>query len=154
MNAVDTINHLREEVTEIEGDITEMQSDIDANTSEIESHATQLQVEAEGLTQAHYELSAFEQIAQGKDEAVLPTLKAQTIDADELISYGAPRVLISDVGGAPSAANIPTNWDESTMDVWAGYPRFIGQQYIDKTNKKLYVALALTGSVNDWVVMN
>lgn len=114
----------------------------------------QTHVIAEALASLRYEINSFEQVAKGKDEAVLPTLKAQTIDADEWTSYGAPRVLVSDAGGAPSAANIPTNWDESTMDVWDGYPRFIGQQYIDKTNKKLYVALALTGSVNDWVVMN
>lgn len=114
----------------------------------------QAHVIAEALTSLRYEINSFEQIAQGKDEAILPTLKAQTIDADEWISYGAPRVLVSDADGAPSAANIPTNWDERTMDVWDGYPRFIGQQYIDKTNKKLYVALALTGSVNDWVLMN
>jgi len=63
--------------------------------------------------------------------------------------------LESDTAGAPSASNIPTNWNEETMGVWNGCPRFTGQEYIDKASKKLYRCLCTpTNSTADWTVMN
>ena len=47
-----------------------------------------------------------------------------------MIVYGA---------GAPSAPNVPA---------------FIGQKYLDTTNKKEYTAFGVTNSVSDWVLMN
>ena len=47
-----------------------------------------------------------------------------------MIVYGA---------GAPSAPNVPA---------------FIGQKYLDTTNKKEYTAFSVTDSVSDWVLMN
>jgi len=47
-----------------------------------------------------------------------------------MIIYGA---------GAPSAPNVPA---------------FIGQKYLDTTNKKEYTAFSVTNSVSDWVLMN
>ena len=47
-----------------------------------------------------------------------------------MIVYGA---------GAPSAPNVPA---------------FIGQKYLDTTNKKEYTAFSVTNSVSDWVLMN
>ena len=41
--------------------------------------------------------------------------------------------------GAPSAPNVPA---------------FIGQKYLDTTNKKEYTAFSVTNSVSDWVLMN
>lgn len=35
----------------------------------------------------------------------------------------------------------------------AGVPNFIGQEYIDKTNKKIYKAIG-TASVDDWILLN
>lgn len=63
--------------------------------------------------------------------------------------------LESSVAGAPSAANIPTNWNEEAMGVWNGCPRFTGQEYIDKASKKLYRCLCVpTNSTDNWTVMN
>lgn len=63
--------------------------------------------------------------------------------------------LESSTAGAPSASNIPTNWNEETMGVWNGCPRFKGQEYIDKASKKLYRCLCTpTNSTADWTVMN
>ena len=47
-----------------------------------------------------------------------------------MIVYGA---------GAPSAPNVPA---------------FIGQKYLDVTNKKEYTAFSVTNSVSDWVLIN
>jgi len=47
-----------------------------------------------------------------------------------MIVYGA---------GAPSAPNVPA---------------FIGQKYLDTTNKKEYTAFSVTNSVSDWVLIN
>ena len=47
-----------------------------------------------------------------------------------MIVYGA---------GAPSAPNVPA---------------FIGQKYLDTTNKKEYIAFSVTNSVSDWVLIN
>lgn len=47
-----------------------------------------------------------------------------------MIVYGA---------GAPSAPNVPA---------------FIGQKYLDTTNKKEYTAFSVTNSVSDWVLLN
>jgi len=47
-----------------------------------------------------------------------------------MIIYGA---------GAPAAPNVPA---------------FVGQKYLDTTNKKEYTAFSVTNSVSDWVLMN
>jgi hypothetical protein len=70
------------------------------------------------------------------------------------MTMGVPDVLVSSMAGAPSAANIPDNWDEETMTVWNGCPRKIGQQYVDKASGKVYYAIKVTGSTADWVALN
>lgn len=63
--------------------------------------------------------------------------------------------LESTTAGAPSAANVPDNWNEETMGVWNGCPRFTGHEYIDKASKKLYRCLCEpTNSTSDWTAMN
>lgn len=134
--------------------ISEMRSDIDANASEIELINEEFPVIAEALLYLYSENKALRELLTGKDNAVLPVIKAQTIECDDILTLGVPNVLYSSVAGAPSAANIPDNWDEATMDVWFGCPRKIGQQYVDKVSKKVYFAVAVTGSTSDWVVLN
>jgi hypothetical protein len=85
---------------------------------------------------------------------VLPFIKVQTIECVDTMTMGAPDRLESLTAGAPSAANVPTNWDEKTMGVWDACPRKVGQQYVDKASKKVYYAVAVTGSTSDWVVLN
>ena len=63
--------------------------------------------------------------------------------------------LMSTTAGAPSAANVPNNWNEETMGVWNGAPRFTGHEYIDMASKKNYRCLCKpTNSTNDWSVLN
>jgi hypothetical protein len=113
-----------------------------------------LSVVAEALLYLYNENKALRELLAGKDNAVLPVVKAQSVECDDILTLGVPNVLYSSVEGAPSAANVPDNWDEETMTVWNGCPRKIGQQYVDKVNKKVYYAVAVTGSTNDWVALN
>lgn len=113
-----------------------------------------LSVVAEALLYLYNENKALRELLAGKDNAVLPVVKAQSVECDDILTLGVPNVLESGAAGAPSAANVPDNWDEETMTVWDGCPRKIGQQYVDKVNKKVYYAVAVTGSTNDWVALN
>ena len=113
-----------------------------------------LSVVAEALLYLYNENKALRELLAGKDNAVLPVVKAQSVECDDILTMGIPNVLYSSVEGAPSAANVPDNWNEETMTVWNGCPRKIGQQYVDKVSKKVYYAVAVTGSTNDWVVLN
>lgn len=81
-------------------------------------------------------------------------VKAESVDVLEYKIAGMPRILYSSTAGAPSASNVPDNWDEDTMNGWSGVPRFIGQLYLDKPGKKVYFAAAVTNSTSDWVVLN
>ena len=79
---------------------------------------------------------------------------AKDIHAEDIYQYEVPAVLECSTAGAPAAARIPDNWDLDTMGVWSGVPRFIGQEYVDKVSKKVYKAVTLTNSTNDWVILN
>lgn len=113
-----------------------------------------LSVVAEALLYLYNENKALRELLAGKDKAVLPYIKAQTIECVDKMTMGVPDVLVSSVEGAPSAANVPDNWNEETMTVWNGCPRKIGQQYVDKVSGKVYYAIKVTGSTGDWVVLN
>lgn len=80
--------------------------------------------------------------------------KAASIDALEYKIGGIPRILYSETAGAPSASNVPINWEESTMQTWAGIPMYVGQIYVDKSSKKVYFAAVVTSNTSDWVVLN
>ena len=113
-----------------------------------------LSVVAEALLYLYNENKALRELLAGKNNAMLPAIKAQSVECDDILTMGMPNVLYSSVEGAPSAANVPDNWNEETMTVWNGCPRKIGQQYVDKASKKVYYAVAVTGSTSDWVVLN
>lgn len=113
-----------------------------------------LSVVAEALLYLYNENKALRELLAGKDNAVLPVVKAQSVECDDILTLGVPNVLVSGVAGAPSAANVPDNWNEETMTVWDGCPRKVGQQYVDKASKKVYYAVAVTGSTSDWVALN
>lgn len=118
------------------------------------SAEVQFHVIAEALIHLYNENKTLRELLAGKDNAVLPVVKAQSVECDDILTLGVPNVLYSSVEGAPSAANVPDNWNEETMTVWNGCPRKIGQQYVDKASKKVYYAVAVTGSTSDWVVLN
>ncbi len=125
--------------------VRQMLSNIDNKT---------IPVIAEAMLYLYNENKALREMLTGKDVAVLPAVKTQAVNCERVTKFGTPDVLESSVEGAPSAENTPDNWEEKTMGVWNGCPRFIGQQYIDKVAKKVYVAVALTNSTNDWVALN
>ena len=125
--------------------VRQMLSNIDNKT---------IPVIAEAMLYLYNENKALREMLTGKDVAVLPYIKAQNVECDDILTLGVPNVLYSSVAGAPSATNIPDNWDEDTMDVWFGCPRKIGQQYVDRVSKNVYYAVAVTGSTSDWVVLN
>lgn len=109
---------------------------------------------AEALLYLYNENKALCELLAGKDNAVLPVVKAQSVECDDILTLGVPNVLYSSVEGAPSADNVPDNWNEETMTVWNGCPRKIGQQYVDKVNGKVYYAIKVTGSTSDWAALN
>lgn len=113
-----------------------------------------LGVIAEALVYLYNENKALRQLIAGSDNATLPAVKTQTLEYEKAMSFGAAAILISTTEGAPSAAVVPDNWDEETMNVWNGCPRFVGQRYIDQVSKKVYEAVTLTGSTSDWVPLN
>ncbi|MCR5333375.1 MAG: hypothetical protein K6E45_00435 [Bacteroidaceae bacterium] len=125
--------------------VRQMLSNIDNKT---------IPVIAEAMLYLYSENKALRELLAGKDNAVLPYIKAQSVECDDLLTLGVPNVLYSSVAGAPSAANVPDNWNEETMTVWNGCPRKIGQQYVDKESKKVYYAVAVTGSTSDWALLN
>ena len=88
------------------------------------------------------------------DAANLLKLSVGSVDTGELYRYGVPAVLYCDTAGAPAAARIPANWDEKTMGVWTGVPRFLGQVYLDRASKKVYMSSVMNYNTNDWVVLN
>ena len=51
--------------------------------------------------------------------------------------------------GAPAEAIIPINWDFAAYGDWKGIPQFIGQEYVDITNKVCYKACGID-AVSDW----
>lgn len=51
--------------------------------------------------------------------------------------------------GAPAEAILPINWDFATYGDWKGIPQFIGQEYVDTTNKVCYKACGVD-AVSDW----
>lgn len=113
-----------------------------------------LGVIAEALVYLYNENKALRQLITGSDNATLPTVKTQTLEYEQAMSFGAAAILISTTEGAPSVAVVPDNWNEETMNVWNGCPRFVGQRYIDQVSKKVYEAVTLTGSTSDWVPLN
>ena len=125
--------------------VRQMLSNIDNKT---------IPVIAEALLYLYNENKALRDMLAGKDNAVLPMVKAQSVECDDLFTLGVPNVLYSSVEGAPSAANVPDNWNEETMTVWNGCPRKVGQQYVDKASGKVYYAIKVTGSTADWVALN
>jgi len=125
--------------------VRQMLSNIDNKT---------IPVVAEAMLYLYNENKALRELLTGKDNAVLPYIKVQTIECVDKMTMGVPDILESKNAGAPSAANIPDNWDEATMTVWNGCPRKIGQQYVDKASGKVYYAIKVTGSTSDWAPLN
>lgn len=79
---------------------------------------------------------------------------AKKVYAEDIFVFNTPMILESLEAGAPAAARVPKNWNQDTMGVWSGVPKKVGQVYIDRSSKKVYVATNLSNSTNDWSLMN
>lgn len=80
----------------------------------------------------------------------LANVRIKSLSVDEPIKVcDVPMVLIG--SGAPSAANVPMNWDKAKMGEWFGIPNFIGQMYVNisASSNALYVAVNDT-AVSGW----
>lgn len=51
--------------------------------------------------------------------------------------------------GAPSSSLVPKDWNVEKYGAWTGIPLYVGQEYIDTTNKIAYKAVGNT-AVTDW----
>ena len=98
----------------------------------------------EAVTQLALRISALEAKADKMGSA-----QADKIDAFEYRSYLYPVLLRG--AGAPAAAVIPDNLPDGLP--WDGIPVFIGQMYMDTTNRKLYLAFG-NSAVSDWAALN
>lgn len=136
-------------------EIRELFSNLDSDVIQtLNDNASTIPVVAEAITYIHSEICALTKLLKGDDATILAAIKSKVMHCDDIMMAGAPLRLISDVAGAPSAAVVPVNWDSRTMGGWQGYPRFVGQKYYDQPSKKIYEAVTITGSVNDWVPIN
>ena len=81
-------------------------------------------------------------------------LKARTVDTEDELVCGVPRVLYSSIAGAPSAAVMPDNWDEDKYGAWTGVPRDRRQEYVDGAGKWYKPTYRLTNSTEDWIAIN
>ena len=88
------------------------------------------------------------------DAVNLLRFTAKRVNAAEYYISNTPRILRCKAAGAPAAARVPDNWDDKTMGTWTGAPRSMDQIYVDQTSKKIYVPWQISGSTNDWVVLN
>ena len=107
---------------------------------------------AEAITYLDARLSSVEDALRDPQQCI--DLNVMKLDAAQMFRYGVPAVLESSVAGAPSAANVPSNWDADTMGIWAGCPLFVGQVYSDKANGKIYMACKVSNSTGDWKLLN
>ncbi len=85
-----------------------------------------------------------------KYDHALANTRIKSLSVDEPIKVcDAPMVLVG--SGAPSATNVPRNWDKETMGEWFGIPNFIGQMYVNisASSNALYVAVNDT-AVSGW----
>lgn len=136
-------------------DISDLKEDVATLIAQLSNLDNELlPVIAESLVYLYNKNKALREMLTGKDNAILPYIKAQTVECEDMRTMGVPHVLTSAVAGAPSAANVPGNWDEATMGVWDGCPRKVGQQYADQASRKVYYAPVVTGSTSDWVALN
>lgn len=76
-------------------------------------------------------------------------VQAGIVDATEFRVNGYPCVLSA--AGAPAEALRPAGIPADLP--WDGVPAFVGQEYLDTTNKKFYKAFGVS-SVSDWVLQN
>ena len=72
----------------------------------------------------------------------------------QLDNLGETRAVCINSEDMPKVQNYPMIIYGSGAPVAPNVPAFVGQKYLDTTNKKEYTAFSVTNSVSDWVLMN
>lgn len=72
----------------------------------------------------------------------------------QLDNLGETRAVCINSEDMPKVQNYPMIIYGSGAPAAPNVPAFIGQKYLDTTNKKEYTAFGVTNSVSDWVLMN
>ena len=83
------------------------------------------------------------------------------LDITGLMFLGQPDVLESSVAGAPSAANVPDNWDAAKNGTWQAIGVRIGQLYVVKRDKAtnptvkgaVYMCVGQNYTTADWLLL-
>ena len=117
-------------------------------------------VESEAFAVMRAEIDGIKSLLQNIGIGRLD-VKLGNIDITSLMVLGAPDALESSVAGAPSAANVPNNWDTATMGVWTGIGRRVGQLYIVKRSSAsnpsvkgaVYMCVGMNNSASDWLLL-
>ena len=81
-------------------------------------------------------------------QADIDGLKAQ------LANLGETRAICINSEEVPQVQNVPMIVYGSGAPATPNVPAFIGQKYLDTTNKKEYTAFSVTNSISDWVLIN
>ena len=92
-------------------------------------------------------------------QAVLAQAIAQLVGEIEglkaqLENLGETRAVCINSEEVPQVQNVPMIVTGSGAPSAPNVPAFVGQKYLDTTNKKEYTAFSVTNSISDWVLIN
>lgn len=79
---------------------------------------------------------------------IIDGLKAQ------LDNLGETRAICINSEDVPKVQNVPMIVTGSGAPTTPNVPAFVGQKYLDLTNKKEYTAFSVTNAISDWVLIN
>lgn len=72
----------------------------------------------------------------------------------QLDNLGETRAICINSEEVPKVQNYPMIISGSGAPTAPNVPAFVGQKYLDTTNKKEYTAFSVTNSISDWVLIN
>ena len=72
----------------------------------------------------------------------------------QLANLGETRAVCINSEEVPQVQNVPMIVYGSGAPATPNVPAFVGQKYLDTTNKKEYTAFSVTNSISDWVLIN
>ena len=72
----------------------------------------------------------------------------------QLKNLGETRAVCINSEEVPQVQNVPMIVYGAGAPATPNVPAFIGQKYLDTTNKKEYTAFGVTNSISDWVLIN
>lgn len=143
VSTIEELNQLASTITQVAGQV----SGLSAQVNNLETKDTVQDGRLTALEQRPIvDKDLTERVADLENDRKydhdLANTRIKSLSVDEPIKVcDAPMVLIG--SGAPSATNVPQNWDKETMGEWFGIPNFIGQMYVNisASSNALYVAV-------------